>query len=163
MHFKIKQGLDLPISGAPLQQISPAATVNSVALLGSDYRDMIPTMQVSEGDRVKLGQALFTDRRTSGVVYTSPGCGIVEAVNRGARRALQSVVIRLDGEEAEEFRSWDRTELQGLDRQQVQDNLVASGQWTAFRTRPYSRIPAPGSMPHSIFVTAVDSTRLRRR
>jgi len=160
MHFKIKKGLDLPISGAPQQQISPAARVNSVALLGSDYREMKPTMQVTEGERVKLGQALFTDKRTAGVVYTAPGSGIVEAINRGARRALQSVVIRLDGDDAEEFKSWDRAELINLDRQRVQDNLVVSGQWTAFRTRPYSRIPLPGSIPHSIFVTAVDSNPL---
>lgn len=160
MHFKIKKGLDLPISGMPLQQISPARPVNSVALLGSDYKEMKPTMLVAEGDRVKLGQALFTDKRTAGVIYSSPGCGVVESINRGARRVLQSVVIRLDGDEAEDFRAWQRTELRDLDRHQVEANLVESGQWTAFRTRPYSRVPVPGSVPHSIFVTAIDSNPL---
>lgn len=160
MNFKIKKGLDLPISGTPLQQISQVPPVKSVALLGSDYKEMKPTMLVAEGDRVKLGQALFTDKRAAGVVYSSPGCGIVESINRGARRFLQSVVIRLDGDEAEEFNSWESAELKDLDRNQVEANLVKSGQWTAFRTRPYSRVPVPGDVPHSIFVTAIDSNPL---
>ena len=36
--------------------------------------------------------------------------GEVVAVNRGARRALQSVVIRLEGDEAETFGSWPASE-----------------------------------------------------
>jgi Na+-transporting NADH:ubiquinone oxidoreductase subunit A len=35
--------------------------------------------------------------------------------------------------------------------------LLESGLWTALRTRPYSRVPAPGSVPAAIFVTAVDT------
>ena len=32
--------------------------------------------------------------------------------------------------------------------------------WTAFRTRPYSRVPTPETVPHSIFVTAIDTNPL---
>ena len=58
--IKIKQGLDLPISGAPAQSIEQASAARSVALIGFDYVGMKPTMAVKEGDRVKLGQLLFT-------------------------------------------------------------------------------------------------------
>jgi len=43
-----------------------------------------------------------------------------------------------------------------LDRDEVQKNLIAAGLWTTLRTRPYSEVPLPGSVPHSIFVTAMD-------
>ena len=106
MHTKIKKGLNIPLPGAPDQSISPGASVTSVALLGPDTNDLKPGMLVREGDRVKLGQSLFTDKANPGINFTSPGSGIVAAVNRGERRILQSVVINLDGDDAEEFASY---------------------------------------------------------
>ena len=35
--IKIRKGLDLPITGAPEQKVSPSADVKTVALLGADY------------------------------------------------------------------------------------------------------------------------------
>ena len=95
MQFIIKKGLDLPITGGPKQIIEDGNKVNSVAILGMDYVGMKPTMMVSEGDTVKLGQILFTDKKNPGVNFTSPGAGVVKSINRGAKRALQSVVIEL--------------------------------------------------------------------
>ena len=159
--IKINKGLDLPIAGAPEQTISDGAAVRTVALLGQDYVGMKPTMLVKEGDRVKLGQAIFADKKSEGVQYTSPGAGTVKAVNRGERRVLQSVVIELDDqEEAIEFDSYSAAELGQLSREQVEKNLVASGLWTAFRTRPFSRVPQLGTTPSSIFVTAMDTNPL---
>ena len=71
----IKQGLNLPISGAPEQRIDIAKPARRVALLGDDYVGMKPTMLVGPGDRVKLGQAIFEDKKTAGVTYTSPASG----------------------------------------------------------------------------------------
>lgn len=42
----------------------------------------------------------------------------------------------------------------------MQQQLLTSGQWTAFRTRPFSKTPAPGSVPAAIFVTAIDTNPL---
>jgi Na+-transporting NADH:ubiquinone oxidoreductase subunit A len=158
--IKIKQGLDLPITGAPEQSITDGPAVDSVAVVGFDYVGMKPTMAVKVGDRVKLGQVIFSDKKTEGVNYTAPGAGVVKAINRGDRRALQSVVIELDGDDAVEFNKYSATELSGLTREQVQDNLVNSGLWTALRTRPFSRVPQPGTTPNSIFVTAMDTNPL---
>jgi Na+-transporting NADH:ubiquinone oxidoreductase subunit A len=47
-----------------------------------------------------------------------------------------------------------------LARETVQQQLLTSGQWTAFRTRPFSKTPAPGSVPAAIFVTAIDTNPL---
>ncbi|MGM0633887.1 MAG: Na(+)-translocating NADH-quinone reductase subunit A [Pseudomonadota bacterium] len=160
--IKIKRGLDIPITGAPEQRIEDARPVRSVAVLGRDYVGMKPTMQVSEGDRVRLGQTLFTDKKTEGVVYTSPGTGTVRAVNRGKRRVFLSLVIDLDEDQADQetFQSYDDHALAALDRDAIIDNMVSSGLWTALRTRPYSRVPAPDSRPAAIFVNLMDSNPL---
>jgi Na+-transporting NADH:ubiquinone oxidoreductase subunit A len=156
----IRRGLDLPISGSPEQVISDAPAVTSVAVIGADYHGMKPTMAVKEGDTVKLGQLLFTDKKTEGVRYTAPASGTVSAINRGARRVLESVVIEVKGEEKETFDKYAAEDIAGVDRETVVKNLVESGSWVAFRTRPYSKAPAIDSTPASIFVTAMDTNPL---
>ena len=155
--IKIRRGLDLPITGTPAQRIEPGRPVRSVAVIGFDYHGMRPTMSVQVGDRVKLGEVLFSDKKTPGVVFTAPGAGIVSAVHRGEQRVLQSVVIDLEGEDAIEFASVPDADIDRLDASQVRENLINSGLWTALRTRPYSKVPAVDSTPSSIFVTAIDS------
>lgn len=155
--IRIKRGLDLPMVGAPVRQIDAAKAVRSVALIGFDYNGMKPTMQVQEGDRVKLGQVLFSDKKTPGVNYTSPGAGVIKAINRGERRVFQSIVIELEGDEQETFSSYPAEQLESLEQQQVRDNLQQSGLWTALRTRPYSKVPAVDATPRSIFVSAMDT------
>jgi len=159
-HFKIKKGLDLPITGEPDQVISEGNQVSSVALVGKDYIDMKPTMLVKEGDRVKLGQILFSDKKIEGVNFTSPGSGIVKGINRGEKRALRTVVIELDGDEKVEFAKYSVDKLAGLDAVAVMHNLVDSGLWTAFRTRPFSKIPASSTRPVAIHVSAMDTNPL---
>lgn len=158
--IKISKGLDLPITGSPEQTISDGVAVKTVAILGPDYAGMKPSMSVKVGDQVKLGQELFTDKKIAGVKYTSPGCGEVVAVNRGQRRVLQSVVIKLNGTDAESFDSFSEGELETLDRDKVVSSLVDSGLWTTFRTRPFSKVPEIESVPRSIFVTAMDTNPL---
>ena len=158
--IKIKRGLDLPITGAPEQTIYDSAAVRTVAVLGRDYVGMKPTMAVQVGDAVKKGQLLFTDKKTGGVRYTAPASGTIEAINRGDKRALQSVVINVEGNEAEQFSRYSDAELAGLNRQQVVDNLVACGLWTAFRTRPLSKVPELNAQPEAIFVAAMDTNPL---
>ena len=160
MQFLIKKGLDIPITGQPDQVIGKGNAVKSVAVLGMDYVGMKPTMMVNEGDKVKLGQVLFEDKKNPGVVFTSPGAGVVKAIHRGEKRVLQSVVIELEGSEQESFTKFKDTDLAKLDAEKVQENLIKSGLWTTLRTRPYGKIPSIDSKPKSIFVTAIDTRPL---
>jgi Na+-transporting NADH:ubiquinone oxidoreductase subunit A len=160
MQFQIKKGLDIPIAGAPEQVIENGNKIKTVAILGMDYVGMKPTMLVGEGDAVKLGQVLFEDKKNPGVVYTSPGAGIVKAINRGEKRVLQSVVIELKGSEQETFDKCKESELSKLDVEKIKANLLRSGLWTSLRTRPYGKIPSVDSKPKSIFVTAIDTRPL---
>lgn len=161
MHFRLQKGLDLPISGVPEQRIHEAAPVQHVAVVGVDYIDLKPTMRVAEGDRVKRGQTLFEHKKLPGVCFTAPAGGEVVAIHRGARRALLSMVIRIDdAEEAVDFGAHDAAALAGLDRQLVVAQLCASGLWTALRTRPFSKVPDPERTPDAIVVTAMDSNPL---
>jgi len=160
MHFTLDKGLDLPITGEPEQVIKKGNKISSVAVLGPDYIGMKPKMMVSEGDAVKLGQVLFEDKKNPGVFFTSPGAGKVKNINRGAKRVLQSVEIELKGTAQVVFKKYTPEQLTSLTADQVKSNLTQSGLWTAFRTRPYGKIPSVSSTPSSIFVTAIDTNPL---
>ncbi|MBY6136676.1 Na(+)-translocating NADH-quinone reductase subunit A [Nocardioides marinus] len=156
--FNLRKGLDLPVTGAPEQTIQPGPAITSVAVLGPDYLGLKPRMLVQEGDEVRRGTPLFCHKDTEAAMMVAPLTGKVVAINRGARRVLQSVVIAVtDAEDAGvDFSATGASDsAEGLT-----EKLCAAGLWTSFRTRPYSKMPQPGSKPNAIFVTAMDSEPL---
>ncbi len=154
MQFTTTKGLDIPITGSPKQTIENGNVIKSVAVLGSDYVGMKPTMLVAEGDTVKRGQPLFGDKKNPGVHFTSPAAGVVKAINRGDKRVLQSVVIDVHGHDEITFAKYSESDLENLTAEQIQENLVASGLWTTLRTRPYGKVPALNSKPQLCFQPA---------
>ena len=162
--IRTKRGLNLPISGAPEQRISEGQRTRSVAIVGCDYVGMKPTMAVVQGDAVKLGQPLFSDKKNPSVVYTSPAAGIVAAINRGHQRRLLSVVIDLDPDSSTEAQvelsRYSTEQLTSLSADIIVQDLLKSGLWTSLRTRPFSRVPDPATRPHSLFINAMDTNPL---
>ena len=159
--IKLTKGLDIPIESPPVQTIDDTRTiVRSVALLGVDYIGLRPRIVVREGERVALGQPLVTDKNDARIRYVSPGSGTVTAINRGPRRALLSIVITLEGDDEVEFNAYEPGDLASLSESEIRENLLASGLWTALRTRPFSRVPAPDARPDALFVNAMDTNPL---
>ncbi|MDX1381468.1 MAG: Na(+)-translocating NADH-quinone reductase subunit A [Xanthomonadales bacterium] len=160
--IRIRKGFDVPVQGEPEQVVYPGAPLRHVALCGVDYVGLRPRMLVEVGDAVGLGQPLWQDKRDPGVCYPSPGRGVVTAINRGARRVLESVVVSLQDAGAPDlqFEALTTRQIEGLKREQVVERLLKSGLWTAFRTRPFSRVPLSDSAPRAIFVTAIDTRPL---
>ncbi|MEM1373103.1 MAG: Na(+)-translocating NADH-quinone reductase subunit A [Pseudomonadota bacterium] len=157
-HFSLKKGLNLPVDGAPKGGISEGPKVRTVAILGGDYVGLKPRLQVDEGYTVVAGSPIFAHKDTPEVLVTSPVAGTVKAVNRGARRVLISVEIEIDenGGAPMDFSTiGDADTADGL-----AERLAASGLWTSFRTRPYSKVPGIEDRPAAIFVTAMDTEPL---
>jgi len=155
--IKIKRGLDIPLAGAPEQTVDTSKSVRSVALVGLDYHGMKPTMAVQLGDAVKRGDLLFTDKKCEAVRYTAPAGGKVAAINRGAKRAFQSIVIEVDGDEAVAFDRYSAGQMASLSAETIKSQLLASGQWTALRARPFGRVANPDTQPSGLFITAIDT------
>ena len=157
-HYKLRKGLELPVAGAPAQDVHEGPAVRTVALLGSDYLGLKPRLAVQEGDVVAAGAPVFAHKDTPDVQVVSPVSGRVKAVNRGARRVLISVEIEVDATAATpiDFSAvGDVATAEGL-----AERLCAAGLWTAFRTRPYSKVPDPATRPAALYVTAMESEPL---
>lgn len=157
LKIKTKKGLNIPITGQPIQIVDSGSAVKQVALLGPDYVGLKPKILFEVGQAVGLGEPLFLDKRDPQVKFASPGTGRVVAINRARRRILQSVVIELDDAVASET-IFDPGQSPGPAT--VRDLLLRSGLWTSLRTRPYNRVADSSSTPRSIFVTAIDTRPL---
>lgn len=153
---QIKQGLDLPIGGAADPEVLEAVRVREVAIVGRDYPGLRPKLHVAPGDRVRQGQLLVTDARNRNLRLTAPAPGRIKAVNRGERRRLESVVIAIEGEGHAGFSAGPRP----ASAAGVRELLVESGLWSAFRTRPFGRVPDPAGEPAALFVTAMETEPL---
>jgi Na+-transporting NADH:ubiquinone oxidoreductase subunit A len=155
MHFTIKRGLDIPLPGAPAQILRNGPRIETVALQGSDFAGLRPQFRVEEGEEISAGQVLFVDRRRPEIQFVAPVSGSVIAVNRGHRRMLDSIVLRVAGERSRTFDPPGRP-----DASNVRALLLESGQWPALRCRPFERIADPDSVPAALFVTAMTTEPL---
>lgn len=158
--IKTSKGLDIPIVGNPVQQISSGKSVKTVAVLGADFIGMKPSMLVQVGDKVSKGQPLFEDKKTPGVIFTAPVNGIVREINRGEKRVFQSLVIEITGQDKHNFKHFSKKDPSSFSPQEVRDLLVESGAWTFLRTRPFSKTPAIDAKPSSIFINVMDTNPL---
>ena len=158
--IRLTTGLNLPIAGQPREDVVEHKAVHTVALLADDYLGLKSSLAVNEGDVVTAGQELFSDKRFAGVKYVSPAAGKVVAIHRAEKRRFVSVVVQVEGDEQTKYRSHADSDLTGLGRDAVRDALTNGGLWPAFRTRPYSKVADPATVPHSIFVTAMDTNPL---
>jgi Na+-transporting NADH:ubiquinone oxidoreductase subunit A len=156
-HF-INKGLNIPISGVPVQTISAGPAIKTVGLVGEDIIGLNPRLLVAEGDRVRIGQAVFEDKKNPGVMFTSPAAGVVRSITRGEKRRFISLVIEVSGDDHESFKSYPA--LGNVSNEEARELLIRSGEWTALRTRPFSRVPGIEATASSIFVTAMDTNPL---
>lgn len=160
MRVRIRKGLDLPLGGGPEQVVCEGPPVRRVAVLTLDDPRLRARAVVEVGERVRLGQALFVDRRRPGIRFTSPASGTVADVLVGERRRVTGIVVELEGDDEETFSSWTSDDPAAMAREDVEEALLLSGLWTALTTRPFSDIPDPGTEPDALFVTAVDTNPL---
>lgn len=156
--IRIQRGLDIPIAGIPEQNSIDTKSTTQQAIIGFDYPGLRPSILIEVGQQVKLGQSLLLDKKNEGVVLTAPCAGKVIAINRGEKRVFQSIVIEsepLTDENTVVFETV--TDVNALTEDKIREQLQQSGLWAAFRTRPYSKIPAVNAKANSIFVNAMDT------
>lgn len=157
-NVRLKKGLDIRIRGeAPAVLPQKFITPESIALIPDDYTGITPKVDVKEGDKVKIGDPLFHDKKFPDIKVVSPVNGTVSAVVRGERRKLERIVVTPE----KEFSASAKFDFEKVsDPTRAQQLLLDSGMWAWLRQRPYNVIPEPGVTPRDIFVTGFDSAPL---
>lgn len=158
--IKLKRGYDVPIDGLPVEEVDIAESPASVAIKPADFHGLIARMDVQEGDEVKAGTPIFHDKTFPRIQFTSPVSGIVVNVVRGARRAIQEVVIRADGNN--HIESFDVPSPEA-GRDAILETLLISGLFPFIVQRPLARMANPADVPRDIFVSVMDTAPLGAR
>lgn len=147
----VRNGLDLPILGAPEAIVDGHLSASVYAVRPSDFRGLVPKLAVKEGDRVLAGDILFTDKANPQIAIASPVSGEVARIERGDKRKILAVVVLADAQQS--YRSV--SSGTPANREDAIQWLVGAGAWSLIESRPYGRIANPEAQPKAVFVNGM--------
>jgi Na+-transporting NADH:ubiquinone oxidoreductase subunit A len=151
--LKIPRGFNLNVAEQPGLDCTYLDLPPSLGCCAGDIAHIRPKLLVKEGQRVKTGEPLFTDKRDTTIQYVSPGTGVVEKVVYGARRRLMEVVIATEAEdEYVEYDSVDLNGITGMSRDALVSTLKKGGLWQGLRQFPALDFADPDHSPAMIIV-----------
>jgi len=156
--IKLKRGLDINLKGKPQKETTDLQLAETYALRPEDYKFITPKVKAKIGERVKAGDVLFFDKYKPEIVFTSPVSGEVIEIRRGERRKILEYVIRTD--EEIDYKSFLSGDPKDLTEQQMKENLIKSGLWSAIIQRPYGIIADPDTKPKAVHISTFDTAPL---
>lgn len=146
----IRKGYDLNLKGTVDSAVAVADIHSAtIAIVPDDFPGISPKPEVKEGQTVKAGTPLLCDKLCPAIKLVSPAAGTVKAIERGARRHIERIIVETDGSDSEI-----------IDTTDFKLALMQSGLWAMMRQRPYDIVPDPESAPVNIFVSGIDTAPL---
>lgn len=152
--IKIKRGLDIPLKGEADKTLTTIESPD-YAIKPTDFTGIFPKLLLKEGAKVKAGTAIFYDKYNDKVKFTSPVSGTIRAINRGAKRVIEEIVIDKDG--ASDYEEFQKGNPEQMEVETIKEQLLESGLWAAIRRRPFEVIARPSDKPKAIFISAFDT------
>ena len=156
---RIRKGLDIKLKGTAEKVFTRIGVKGDYTLYPADFPGLVPHLLVQEGDIVKAGTPLFTDKKDERIRFASPVGGKVLAVERGERRRILRVVVRCE-EEKFDFEEFTPLVTPTASREELINLLLQGGVWPYLRQRPFNVIPSPDVTPRDIFISAFDTAPL---
>lgn len=156
--IKLRKGLDISLKGEAKEELKTAKSTGLYALVPDDFVGITPKVVVKPEETVKAGDTLFYDKKNPDVKFVSPVSGVVEAVERGARRKVLYVSVRASAKQ--EYIDFGKKDVASLSADQVKSALLDAGIFGLFKERPYNVVANPNSKPKAIFVSGFNSNPL---
>ncbi len=153
----IRKGLDIKLKGES-ERIITHIRPELYAIKPTDFHGVLPKLLVKEGDKVLAGTPLFFDKYNERVKFTAPVSGTVDEIRRGAKRLLEEIIIRHDGDM--EYLPLEVPDLSIAEREEIITLLLDAGLWPFIRQRPYNIIADPTHLPKAVFISAFDTAPL---
>ncbi|MFZ5571284.1 MAG: Na(+)-translocating NADH-quinone reductase subunit A [Thermodesulfobacteriota bacterium] len=154
----LKKGFTIRLDGAPSAECEARGIPPRAALMPTDFRGITPALLVKEGDHVRAGTPLFTDKTAGTPFFVSPLSGRIERISRGERRRVTGIVIAGDGKGAVEESP--PKIARASSREDIIDILVKTGLFASLRQRPFAVQARPVDMPRDIFISSFDTSPL---
>ena len=157
-YIKIKQGLDLKLSGEAAKSVIALPVAEIFAIKPKDFVGLTPKLLVKVGANVTAGTPVFYDKNDENILFCSPVSGEVIEIVRGEKRVILEIKILADREI--KYISSTPSNPDQLSRNEIIEKLLKSGCWPFIRQRPYGTIANPKDHPKAIFISAFDTNPL---
>jgi Na+-transporting NADH:ubiquinone oxidoreductase subunit A len=156
--IKIKKGKDISLLGQPATEVHKTPQPATFAIKPTDFKGLVPKLQVKEGDEVKAGESLFFHKKDESIKFTSPVSGEIAEIVRGERRAIQEIRILADSDiKYKEFKIDDPDDLTA---EETKSLLLEAGFWPCLIQRPFGVLADTDVRPKAIFISGFDSAPL---
>ncbi len=162
MSIKLKRGFDINLAGKAKAEMGEAIHPETYIFQPSNFvGNKRPKVVAKEGDIVKAGTPIFFDKLNEQVKYAAPVSGTVTEVIRGEKRKPLGIKIAADRDiQYAEFAKHDSSQLSGLGRDQIIEQLTQSGVWPNIIERPFGIVANPKNTPKAIFISGFDTSPL---
>ena len=132
----------------------------TVSLMPNKFRGVKPKLMISEGEHVKIGQAIFFDKTKPNVKWASPGNGKVKKIKFGPRRVIEEVEIAVEGSEALENKVFTKEQIDSSDRNTILNHILEANLFPLIRQRPFNKVANPKASPRDIFISGYNTAPL---
>jgi Na+-transporting NADH:ubiquinone oxidoreductase subunit A len=156
--IRIKNGLSISLVGTAEQQVSDAPKSKIFTINPPEFAGITPKLVAKEGTKVLAGDVLFYSKADERMKFVSPVSGVVKEIVRGERRKVLSIIIEAD--DTISYKDFGKTDLKNTSREDVLNQLLASGSWAFFNQKPYEIIANPNETPRAIFISSFDTAPL---
>lgn len=157
-HIRLNRGLDIPVKGNAELRIEKTIVSDVISVKPTDFKGLIPKLVVREGDTVKAGSVIFTDKYRPEIVFVSPCSGTVESIIRGEKRKL--LEIRIKADRVIDYIAFGIKDIVKTGKNELAKCLLESGLWATIKQRPYGTIANPLDEPKAIFISGFNSAPL---
>ena len=151
--FKLRKGLDINLAGKAERKKIQLKSNGKYALQPDCFYGVVPKVVVKEGDKVKVGDALFINKNYPEMKFASPVSGTVTAVERGERRKV--LAVKVDADSNQVFTDFGAKDVKKLSGDEVKASLLEAGLFGYINQLPYDVVAEPDSKPKAIFVSAL--------
>lgn len=152
--IEVPKGFKTSLSGLPDTSMIRLSFPPTIGLSAGDIPHIRPKLLVKEGEVVKTGTPLFSDKRDRSILYVSPATGRVKHIRFGERRRLLEVVIAAQSQD--DFIEFDPVapqDLAKMSKEILVERLKQGGLWQGLRQFPAKDTADPDHSPAMIIVS----------
>jgi len=156
----LKKGHDIKILGIPSRELTTVNNSKKVGIMPDSFRDVKPKLLISEGDVVKIGTPLFFDKTKPAIKWASPANGTVSKIQLGARRVLEKIEIKIEGQDKIKQEPFDERKQGSKTRSEILNYILDANLFHLIRQRPFNKIANPEENPRDIFISGINTAPL---
>lgn len=157
--IRLRKGFNINLIGSASPKVSEPEFADTYSIKPTDFHGLyMPKPLVKEGDNVKAGTPLFSDKKFDQINFASPVSGEVVEVVRGEKRALIEIKILADKKmEYVPLRKYSVSEVNTISADEARDHMLKSGVWPNLVQRPFGIVAEPTATPKAIHISAFDT------